>query len=207
MNSKAFKQNFPRLMFFLSLISLLTVNRQLSAHDIEEKIHQTIDDISDACKKAVEKLGNEVDAIQKYLENYSWKGVVQDQATSGDATLSHLKLNDHRRVVAVKVGEQIHGAVNCSLDAKKASFFSVHRVVIGLKGLGPQTAIYTNVGARGGESTEYFTLMAPNTPGFCQIRFRATDHFLESSALEAWYDDEGREPDASSTIGIIYVIP
>jgi hypothetical protein len=207
MNTIDFKKNCFPLLFFLFLGCLLITQTELSARNIEEEITQTIDDISDSCKKAVESLGHKVDAMQTYLENYRWKGIIQDRATSEFETLSHLKLNDHSRIVAVKSGEKIQGVVNCFLDPKKVSFFNIYRVVVGLKGVGPQSAIGKSLGASAGETTEHFTLVAPKTPGFYQVRFRMSDYLLESSAMEAWYDDEGQEPDASTTIGLIYVMP
>lgn len=202
MNTKPFTN-----IFFLFLSSLLMMGTQLSAHSTEHKIKKEIDSIAESCKSAVQELGSKVDDIQKYLDNYTWKGLIQDRVTFGPETLSNLKLNGHNRIAVVRRGEQIQATVNYTLDENKAAFFNNYRIVVGLKWLGPQTTFGRRLGVKLGETTESFTLAAPLAPGFYEVRFRAVDCFLESSALAAWYDDEGKEPDANSTIGIVYVTP
>jgi hypothetical protein len=196
---------FLSLILPFLLIGCLTASNQLLARSVEEKVKEAIDDIADSLKSKVDKLGEDVAAIQDYLEHYSWKGVIQDEATSGPETLSHLMLNGHSRVAVVRPGETIQAAVQCSFNADVASSVSVYRVVLGVKDVGPQTTVATRLGASDGESVEQFHLTAPNVPGFYQVRFRTVNALLESSALNGWFDEQGRQPDGSTTIGIIYV--
>ncbi len=178
---------------------------QAHAKDTDKKVKDSIDQSAETLKKAIDKLGDNFTKIQDYLENYSWKGVIQDQASSGAETLSHLRLNNRGKVIIVRPGETVHGEVVCSLNSDQANNLSLYRAVIGLYGKGAQTTIGTTLGAYGGSSEEKFSLTAPLEPGIYQIRFRTADNFLENKALDAWVDEEGKEPDASTTIGIIYV--
>ena len=115
-----------------------------------------------------------------------------------------MQLNSHPKVVVVRPGERIEGVVLCGLDRDKASALSVYRVVLGIKGQGPQRTI-VKWGAVGGESIESFDLIAPPTQGIYQIRFRVVESLLEDSALNAWIDENGNEPDLTTTIGLIFV--
>ena len=164
-----------------------------------------VEESSEALKKGVDELGNDFNAIQDYLNHYHWKGVLEDTATSGVATLKHLELNDHSRAVIVKPGEKIDAEVKCILDSEQCSIFGLYRIVIGIKGEGPQTVIGNESGLIAGTSREKFTLKAPDKPGVYQIRFRPVDAFFQSAALNAWRDKEGNEPDGTTTIGIIVV--
>jgi hypothetical protein len=170
----------------------------------DEKVKDWIDDVSESFKKGVDNLKHDVVAIQDYLDNYHWKGVVQDEATSDAVTLKHLKLNGHSRAVVVKKGERIECSVKCDLDREKCSALSLYRVVIGLKGQGAQTTIGNELGIVAGESKEKFTLIAPREAGVYQIRFRLVERLLEGSALNAW-EKHGKEPDGTTTIGVIVV--
>lgn len=171
----------------------------------EDKVKEWIDDSSEALKKGIEKLGDNFEAIQEYLDNYHWKGVIQDKATSGPATLKHLELNDHSRAVIVKPGEKIEAEVKCTFDTEQTSILSVYRIVVGLKGGEPQAVIGNESGLTAGKSTEKFTLRAPEKAGIYQIRFRTVDAYTKSAALDAWKDGEGNEPDGTTTIGLIIV--
>lgn len=189
----------------LFVILCCAVGIQAHAEDINEKTKDFIEESSDTLKKGVDELSDNFEKIQDYLDNYSWKGLIQDEASSGAETLSQLKLNNRGKVVVVRPGEAVQGEVVCSLNSEKAHNLNVYRVVIGLYGEGPQTTIGTALGVYGGSSKEEFSLTAPMKPGIYQIRFRTADNILESKALDAWIDKKGNEPDASTTIGIIYV--
>jgi hypothetical protein len=189
----------------LFVILCCAVGIQAHAENIDKKAKDFIEKSSDDLKKDIDKLGDNFEEIQNYLKNYSWKGLIQDQASSGAETLSQLKLNHQGKAIVVRPGETIQGEVVCSLNSEKAHNLNVYRVVIGLYKEGPQTTIGTALGIRGGSSKEEFSLTAPMKPGIYQIRFRTADNFLESKALDAWVDKKGNEPDASTTIGIIYV--
>jgi len=188
---------------FLSLFAVVAT--PVYAKSTSDKIKDAVDDASDSVKKGVDKLGDNLAAAQEYLENYSWKGIVQDKATSGEITLSHLKMNGHRRVVLVKPGEKVSCKVDYFLDPNKVSDIGFYRAVIGIKGIGPQTTACNCLGAAAGEGHSKFTLTAPTEPGMYQIRFRTVNKYLEKDALDCWLNENGDEPDASTTIGIIYV--
>ncbi len=175
------------------------------AKKMDDKIKDAIDDVADFLKKGVDSLGDNLTAIQSYLDNYHWKGIVQDHAASGAASLKHLQLNGHRRAVVVRPGERIEGIVQCNIDSSKCSSLSLYRIVLGIKGQGAQTTIGNELGIGAGESLERFTLIAPTEPGFYQIRFRLVESLFESSALDAWVDHKGEEPDGTSTVGVILV--
>ena len=200
-NSKRFLNWISPLVVTLCCVSGI----QAHAENTDQTVKDFIDHSAEALKKGVDKLGDDFVKIQNYLENYQWKGMIQDQATSGPETLSHLKLNNRGKIIAVRPGEIVHGKVVCSLNPDQADSLNVYRVVLGLHGEGPQTTIGTTLGAFNGSSTEQFSLTAPVKPGIYQIRFRTADNFLEGKAMDSWFDEKGKEPDASTTIGIIYV--
>jgi hypothetical protein len=190
----------------LVLIAICIVNLNMGfAKPVDDKIKDFIDDAADSLKGAVDKFGDDLMAIQKYLENYHWKGLIQDEATAGPTTLKHLHLNGHPRVIVARPGERISAFVQCNLDRDKCSALSLYRVVLGIKGQGAQTTIGNDFGLAAGESLENFVLIAPATPGVYQIRFRTVESLLEAPALKAWLDDKGNEPDGTTTVGIIYV--
>lgn len=171
----------------------------------EDKIKEKIDDFADSLKHAVDKCGDDMAAIQSYLDHYHWKGVIQDEAASGPANLKYLQMNGHSRVVVVKPGERIKGIVVCNLDRDKCSALNLYRVLLGIKGVGAQTTIGNELGLAAGESLEEFSLIAPAVPGIYQVRFKVVEKLLESSALDAWTDEKGNEPDGTTTIGLIVV--
>lgn len=171
----------------------------------EQKAKDAIDKLSDSLKKAVDEVGDDVAAAQNYLNNYHWKGMIQDKASSGPATLKHLQLNDHARAVVVRPGERIHCQVVYKLNKHETSALSVYQVIVGINGLGPQISLGKDLGAATGESMEKFEMIAPTEPGVYQVRFRFVKAVLESSAFDEWKDANGNEPDATTTIGIIVV--
>lgn len=188
----------------LALLSVAVVQPAV-AKSTQDKIKESIDNIAASLKKDVDKLGDDMSKVQNYLENYHWKGLIQDKASSGAETLSNLRLNNHRRVIVAHPCEKIEGKIDLFLDANKAAALSVYRVVLGYKGVGPQTTIGTTLGISSGASHEHFSLIAPAQPGVYEVRFRTADNFMESKAMEAWYDERGNEPDGTTTIGIVYV--
>ncbi len=183
----------------------LTYPNTACAKSVEKTVKEWIDDGSEALKKGTDKLGDDFNAIQDYLNNYHWKGLIEEKATSGPATLKHLELNDYSKVVVVKPGETIEAEVKCNLDPDQCSIYGVYRIVVGLKGKGPQAVIANESGLIAGKTREKFTLLAPEEPGMYQIRFRTVDALFQSTALAAWIDEEGNEPDGTTTIGIIFV--
>jgi hypothetical protein len=211
-NQEVFMRNqgnkSPKLLTWISpLAAVLCCVSATQAHakDVETKAKEYIDQSAGVLKKGIDKLGDDSAKIQDYVENYPWKGIIQDKASSGAETLSHLRLNHRGNVIAVHPGEKVEGKVICSLNSDLAHALSVYRVVIGLHGKGPQTTIGASLGVASGSSKEKFSFAAPSEPGIYQIRFRTADNYLESKALDAWVDENGKEPDASTTIGIIYV--
>ncbi len=144
-------------------------------------------------------------AIQEYLQNYHWKGLIQDHAASGIVTLSHLEMNGPHKAVMVKPGERIEGSVQCAFDPLNTSAFSLYRVVLGFKGEGGQTTICNCFGSLAGNTIENFVLIAPTEPGVYQVRFRVAEALLAKTAIMEWKDSNGEEPDGTTTIGLIVV--
>jgi hypothetical protein len=175
------------------------------AKSARDTIKGWVEESSDAIKKGIDQCGDDLNAIQDYLNYYHWKGVLEDEATSGPVTLKHLELNDHSKAVVVKPGEKIDAEVKCILDPEHCSIFGLYRIVVGIKGEGPQVVIGHESGLIARKSWETFTLRAPDKPGLYQIRFKPVDAYLKSTALQAWKDEDGNEPDGTTTIGIIVV--
>lgn len=184
---------------------LVAGSNSADAKGTENTIKNGIDTVSDFLKNAVDKISDDIESVQTYLDNYHWKGMIEDEAASGVATLGYLTLNGHQRAVAVKPGERIEGEVNCSFDRKECSPVGFYRVVIGIKGQGAQTTVGNSLGAVAGSSIEKFVLIAPKEAGVYQIRFRSVEAFLEGNALAAWIDEQGNEPDGTTTLGLIFV--
>ncbi len=189
----------------IMLLVLCMAGSSLIAKNTEDKIKDAIESAADSLKSGMHKLGDDASAIQDYFNHYHWKGVIEAKTTSGQATLSHLKMNGHSRAVVVKPGEPINGEVHCSFERDQCSSICFYRVVLGINGEGAQTTIGNTLGAIAGKSKEHFVLIAPEKPGLYQLRFRTVEKFTETEALKAWVDDHGDEPSATTTIGFIYV--
>ena len=189
----------------LLISSLLLINSaNLHAEGLDKKIKHGIDNVADHLKKDVDKVKGDYEAVQKHLDKYKWKGIIEDRATSGVATLAHLKLNGHSKAAVVHPGDKVECEVQAFLDREKCSALSLYRVVIGLKGVGPQTTICNYLGSVAGDSIEKFTLTAPLEPGVYEVRFRVVESFTETEARNSW-TVEGNEPDNTTTIGAIIV--
>jgi hypothetical protein len=179
------------------------------AKSSESKIKEAIDNASEKLKAGVEKCGDKIEDVQNYFHNYDWKGVIQEKATFGSATVTGMKFNGHHRAVVVKPGERIEGELKVVLDPNQIKDIKYHRLVIGFKDVGAQTAF----GVGGGfgylvsdkEHKEEFTLIAPAQPGLYQVRFRAVESLTETEALKKWTDDNGSQPDGTATIGFVWV--
>jgi hypothetical protein len=197
--------NLKPIIYHLAAISSVFGPATGFADSNRDKIKETVDSITSTIKGGIDKLGDDLNAIQQYLENYHWKGIIQEKASSGAMTLEGIKLNGHSKVVAVKPQEKIDGSVHCNLDREKCAALSFYRVVLGIKGEGPQETIGNELGLVAGESKEKFVLTAPKEPGLYQIRFRLVDAYFKGNALDAWEDEEGNEPDGTTTIGLIFV--
>jgi hypothetical protein len=198
-----------RLAFFtitaLGVISARIACGQNAQDKGMDALDEAASNAREAIDEAIDRLGDDFSAIQDYLSQYTWKGIIQGSASSGPVTLSHLILNGHKRVALVKPGEIIDAEVTCEFDRKKISSFSVYRVLIGIKGSGPQISICNSLGMFAHKSVETFKLQAPIESGMYQIRFLTVEKYLESSALREWTNEKGEEPDAEATIGIIFV--
>lgn len=183
----------------------LTYPESGQANSVRDTVKGWIEKSSDAFKKGVDELGDDFNAIQDYLNHYHWKGILEDKATSGPITLKHLELNNHSRAVVVKPREEIDAKVKCILDPEQCSIFDLYKIVVGIQGEGPQAVIGNESGLIAGKSREKFTLKAPDKPGVYQIRFRPVNTYFQSTALHAWKDEAGKEPDGTTTIGLIVV--
>lgn len=197
------------LAFSAILFMFLSCFSPLTAKETKEKIKSGIESVSDELKNLVDKFVDKKDeasaAIQNYFDQYSWQGLIQDKASTGVATLEHFKMNGHHRAITAKPGEKIECKIKTYLDPAKCADLSFYRIIIGIKGEGPQTTICNYPGLFAGESKEKFTLRAPSKPGLYEVRFRPVESFTSSDALDNWYDWKGQEPDATTTIGVIYV--
>lgn len=172
---------------------------------VDDKIKEVIDDIADTLKNGVDRIGDDLAHAQGYLDDYAWKGIIQDEVTSGAVTLKYLQLNSHSKAVIVSPGERVTGTVLCNLDPEKCSYLKFYRVLLGFNGKGAQVAIGNELGIVAGESLESFVLIAPSEPGIYQIRFKLVSNLSKNAALEAWVDENGSEPSANTTIGIVVV--
>lgn len=199
-NVKSFQ---PRTWALLAGSMMCTLTAHLLGGT--DSAHDAIDKASEKLKEFVDKTGGCIEAIQDYLNHHTWGGIVSDPATSDVATLSDAKLNGHSHAVAVHPGDKISGTVKAVLNKDQCSSLAFYRVVLGFQGQGGQTTVCNYFGAVAGESQESFTLTAPAEPGLYQIRFRVVKAFTEAEALNNWVDADNNEPDASTTIGIVYV--
>lgn len=190
---------------YLIAIAGITHVNTMWAKSVEESVKNWIDESSKSLKKGVDELGDDFRSIQDYLDNYHWKGLVQERATSGPVTLKHLEMNGHSKAVVAKPGERIEAEIQCNVDPAKTSSFAIYRAVIGINGKGPQAVVGTEAGLTAGKTLEKFDLIAPAEAGVYQVRFRTADAFFESTARDAWKDKNGNEPDGTTTIGIIIV--
>jgi len=189
------------VLLFFSFIFI----HSIGAEEVQDKVKGAIESAAEALKGAVDKIGNNLEDLQKYFDHYPWKGVIQDRTTSGAATLENLKLNHHERAVVVKPGERVDCSVICHLDRTDCSSLSIYRIAVGIKGEGAQTTICNYLGLLAGDSVEKFTLIAPADHGVYEVRFRPAEGLTEKEALKAWTDAQGQEPGASTTIGFIVV--
>src|SRR5690348_6823196 len=115
----------PSVLFFIvGLCILPCIGIAKSGRD---KVKGTIDQVADGLKKGADKCGDKLDALQKYAENYDWKGLIQGEANSGAVTLSDLRLNGHHRVVVVHPGDSIDGDVVCFLNPDKVTLSQIYK--------------------------------------------------------------------------------
>jgi hypothetical protein len=204
-------KNYTTKSFIILTVALLAVGSSnlAFAKSTESKIKEAIDTAADKLKSGVEKAGDKIEDVQNYFQNYDWKGVIQEKAAVGPATVTDIKLNGYHRAVIVKPGERIEGELKVLLDKDQIKDIKYHRLVIGLKDAGAQTAFGVGggfgylVGDR--EHKESFTLIAPTEPGLYQVRFRPVECLTEHEALKKWNDDKGNQPDGKSTIGFVLV--
>lgn len=196
---------FTTLTILLPALLCVAHVNTVWAKSKDERTKSCIDDSITILKNAIDNLEDDIDSIQNYLNNYPWKGVIPEQATSEAAILKNLCLNGYSKAVAVKPGERIQGAVKCILDKDRCPYLGMYRVVLGIKEEGAQTTIGKELGLAPGENDETFNLIAPKDTGIYQIRFRLVHKILPGAALDAWTDDEGNEPDETTTIGFIIV--
>lgn len=192
-------------IFLIALLMLCCYANIVLPKSTSDKIKDTIDKFSDSLKSGIDKLGDDFVAVQRYLDNYHWKGIIQGKATSGVVTLTDLRFNEHHRSVVVKPGEWIDADVICTMDSAAASPIEIYRVVIGYQAIGAQTVIYNQLGRTSEKKFVQFRLQAPGEPGVYQVRFRTVNTVLESIALTEWQDENGNEPDATTTVGVVVV--
>jgi hypothetical protein len=186
----------------LSAPSSVYANAKEREHKpVESKIKDGIDTTAHALKKGTEKCGDKLEDVQNYFRNK-----FHETTTIGPAVVSDVKFNGHHLVAIVKPGERIEGELKCVLDKSKIQDLRYHRLIIGFKDLGAQTSVSNGFGYFADkESKDKFVLIAPSQPGLYKVRYRPVETYTESEGLKKWRDDEGREPNSDTTIGLIYV--
>ena len=187
------------LLTVSALLCLANSNTAYAA-SAEDKVKAFIDEAANTLKGAVDRFGDDIAAIQSYLDHYQWKGVLEDETTTDPVTLKHLHLNGHGKVVVVRPGERIQGKITCKYASEKCSSFSHYLVMLGIKDQGPQTTIGSTFGASAGKTHEDFVLIAPSARGIYQILFQPTEAFLEATAFSEW-----RDPQLTKPIGFVVV--
>lgn len=203
---KAYTKNFKRTAALVTLlISAIVLAPRLEGKSVADKAKKAVEEASKDLEKGIDKLSHNYDEIQHYLDNYHWKGIVENEVTSGPVTLANLKLNGHSLSTVVGPNHRVDVEVDCSYDKSKLDSTSYYQVVIGLKNVGGLTTIASTFGYIAGKSNEKFSFNAPNDPGVYEIRFRPVSIFSTDNALKAWVDEQGKEPDSKTTIGIIVV--
>jgi hypothetical protein len=170
------------------------------AKGTEEQIKDFIDEVAVSLKQAVDRYGEDIATLQEYLDHYPWKGLITDSATSEPATLKHLELNGHGKVVVVRPGERINGTVRCVYDRDRCAAFTYYKVVVGFKDLGPQVTIGHTAGLLADDTLEKFALIAPAVKGIYQVRFLTVEAFFDQTAFHHW-----ENPNAATTIGLVIV--
>ncbi len=184
----------------LFLVMALSLTTLLGAKSVEYKIKDAIDSAAEALKHGVENIGDDLEAAQAYLDNYPWRGILEDETRVGAVTLKHLQLKGRSRVVAARPGERIEGSVVGMYDKNQCSPWSYYRVVLGIYDKGPQTTICESWGGFASESLEHFTLIAPAEKGLYRVSFQPVEAWTEASALEQW-----NQTDKTATLGLILV--
>lgn len=200
---KTFKDSKKWIVFLVTALSVVSSNvAWATTADIKEKINEA----ADALKGGVDKCGDKIEDIQQYLQSHDFKGVIKDHVSSGPATVSAVTLNGHKRAIVVKPGERIEGKLKYKLDKDRCKDIQYHRILLGLKDVGPQTTVGIGIGFLADkENEETFTLIAPEKPGVYQIRFRSVENYTETEALKHWKDEHGNEPSVKKTVGIVVV--
>lgn len=191
-------KNFRSLAILLTaLICLVNFNAGW-AKPIDEKIKGAIDDCADSLKKGIDHLGDNLAEVQNYLDQYHWKGVIQDEASSKGVTLKDLQLNSHAKAAVVRPGEWIKGDVTYHLDHDKRSSLNSYRVVLGIYGPRSANGNWHEFDLARDKDSERFNVMAPQEPGIYQICFRVRENLSDVK-------EKGEKPDPKTTIGVIVV--
>lgn len=151
----------------------------------------------DQLKAALEKAGDKIEEMTKALEEYDWKGAYQDATSFGPISLSDTTINGHSRAKVVAPGEKLSCETTVWVNKDKMKDLKLQRILVGIKDLGPQTSFGIPSDK---EKKETFTLTAPTEPGLYQIRFRPV-----VGSNDQWLDAEGKQPNFTYTIGVIWV--
>lgn len=184
----------------------------IDKEQIKEKFDQSVDKVADSLETVVSSLekdltgvGNNPYAIQNLLHGYDWNKWIPNQASSGPATLSNLKLGGGKNVIVVSPGQRIDGEVQCALNKQACSPLSLYRVVLGIKNRGGQTTIFNHFGIKAGKEVDRFTLVAPRQKGIYQLAFRVATTAREATAIEAWDKESDANLGHPAPIGLIIV--
>lgn len=117
-------------------------------------------------------------------------------------TLWGLNLNNVGNSIQVAPGEEIQAMSTYIYNCPFCESGSINQIIIGIKGIGAQTCIYS--GSTEGQGIAHFSLIAPQNPGTYSIEFRYAQAYSCADAIKSWWNID-HPPADSSIIGTIIV--
>jgi hypothetical protein len=155
----------------------------------------------DKLKEALQQSGEKIQEIAKSIQDYDWKGTVEDAVYVGPAFVTGATFNGQSRFAVVKPDEAISCEITVDVDENRMKDLKFRGLLFGIKDVGPQALISIEAGKK----TEKFTLKAPSETGVYQVRFRPVVSLNMNNAQNDWVDAEKNQPSLKSTVGIIIV--
>ena len=142
------------------------------------------------------------DEINELILSCPWIGLIAGEVTYGPITISELNIDDAGRLVFCKPGEKIEGTLKYKIDSSQLDSWSIHHIVIGLRGQDAQSCLTHSLGVWDAEGKDSFSLEAPTEKGIYEICFGYYKTAFCSGAMKEWNDNP---PDHSATVGILVV--
>lgn len=139
-----------------------------------------------------------------YFQQYPWLGLIMDEITYGNITISDVHLNKGSSLAIVKPGAVLHGKLRYRIDSTDQEAFHRYHLVVGLKGIGAQDCVTHTWGIWDSKGKGTFTLKAPLEPGLYEMRFVYHEAATCEEARSIWNNVMG-EPSSFATIGAIIV--